>query len=596
MNDVRIADLFCYPLKSGRCQNLTSAQLNSDGILGDRRWMVVDEQGVQITAREAPCLLALAIVGGDHDKASLVLPDGERFSIPSQKPVREVNLFSEPLVAADAGDQIAERLSALLGRTARLVEKTPETRRRYDEANYGRFGDAAPLLIMNQNSLDALNARLAWPVSMDRFRPNIVLSGADAFAEDTWKRLEIGDAMLAIVEPCARCVLTTIDSQTRRRDLSQDPLRTLSEFRSDDNGDIHFGIYARVLRSGTIAQGEIVGIRESTTPTVYEKKRAQITIPPDRYLLRLISHETAATQARHLWFRFEGQPPAAPIKPGQYITLRVPQEDGLEAVRSFTISAQRDGGAEIRLSIRQQARGGISEFLTQFAEVGDTVWASGIHGDFTRDDSTHEGLFLSAGSGVTPFLAMLAQTAYFGEVVHIHMDRAADRAIGLDELNTAQKRIPGYSLQTRWSGEVGRLDTDCLSSIPRLASRTVWLCGPNGFVEGAKTLLGQLGVAPHNIRTEVFTRPSSGEETGETFEAILDGGPPVRVDAGIPLLKALRAAGLNLPSSCEIGSCGTCRLKLIEGHCQGAAGEDQTGTVLPCTAYARSDLRLKRYL
>ncbi|UYV35696.1 MOSC domain-containing protein [Rhodobacteraceae bacterium D3-12] len=509
--------------------------------------------------------------------------------------MRDACLFSDPLHVEDAGEGVATALSERLGRDVRLVRTRKETERPYGGAAYGGFGDVAPLLIVNQASLDALNARLAWPVEMSRFRPNVVVAGAEAFAEDGWAELSIGTQVFEVIEPCVRCVLTTIDPETGRRDHGQQPLRSLSEFRADDGGGIHFGVYARPVSTGEIAQGDGVKARSHPEPRHYAVGKPGIALPDDRHLLRIVETEGAADQARHIWLRFEDRTWGAPIQPGQFITLRVPQPDGSEAIRSFTISARRHEDRELRVSVRQQGHGGVSDFLVNEACVGDTLWTSGIHGDFTFDTREQAALFLSAGSGVTPFLAMLSGREDMRDTVHIHVDRNQARAIGYEELQAAQKAQAGYKLSLRWSAQDGRLGIPQLAAIPGVAERKVWLCGPEGFVEQTRALLTQLNVPDAHVHTETFSRPETGAETGQTFMVSLDGAAPVAVDGGIPLLRALRAAGITLPSSCEVGSCGTCRLRLVEGECHSAGTTDDKTAILPCTSFARSDLVLARF-
>jgi uncharacterized protein YcbX len=98
------------------------------------------------------------------------------------------------------------------------------------------FADGYPLLLIGQASLDALSARLGRPLAMARFRPNLVVSGAEAFAEDSWKRIRIGGTTFRLAKPCERCVFTTVDPDSGRKALDQEPLRTLAKFRKTPEG------------------------------------------------------------------------------------------------------------------------------------------------------------------------------------------------------------------------------------------------------------------------------------------------------------------------------------------------------------------------
>ena len=141
-------------------------------------------------------------------------------------------------------------VSAYLGSRLRFMWIGAATARRVktDSDVPLTFADGYPLLLIGQASLDALSARLGRPLAMARFRPNLVVSGAEAFAEDSWKRIRIGGAIFRIAKPCERCVFTTVDPDTGHKALDQEPLRTLAKFRKAPDG-VLFG-------QNVIAEGE----------------------------------------------------------------------------------------------------------------------------------------------------------------------------------------------------------------------------------------------------------------------------------------------------------------------------------------------------
>ena len=132
-----------------------------------------------------------------------------------------------------------------LGVECKLVSMPPTTNRIVSrdhairETDVVSFADAYPFLLIGEGSLDDLNTRLESPVPMNRFRPNFVVKGSEAFEEDTWKRVRIGSTEFHVVKPCARCVMTTVD-QTRGEKTGKEPLKTLSEYRNRD-GKVLFG-------------------------------------------------------------------------------------------------------------------------------------------------------------------------------------------------------------------------------------------------------------------------------------------------------------------------------------------------------------------
>jgi uncharacterized protein YcbX len=169
----------------------------------------------------------------------------------------------------DQGDEAASWLSQLLGRAVRLVRTPPDHVRRVNpertpvEAQTA-FSDGYPLLVLSQRALDGLNAQLAAPIPIDRFRPNLVLGGCEPHAEDGWRRIRVGGIELVLVKPCDRCAVTTVDQETGER-TGGEPLRTLARYRRRD-GAVWFGQNAVALGTGHLEVGAPVEVLE-TQPT-----------------------------------------------------------------------------------------------------------------------------------------------------------------------------------------------------------------------------------------------------------------------------------------------------------------------------------------
>jgi len=223
---------------------MDSVQLDRFGLAGDRRWMLVDEDGVAITQRDEPRMALVQTQLRDH---TLVLElDGELIEVPfppGSEPKCQVTVWADEVSAVDAGQEAALWWSANLGRACRLVFIAQDSFR-YVDGNYAGagetvgFADAFPLLLISQASLDDLNTRLETPVPMNRFRPNLVVSGCEPFAEDSWKRIKVGDMEFDLVKPCDRCVMPSIDQATAEKDPHIN--RVLASFRRRD-GKIYFG-------------------------------------------------------------------------------------------------------------------------------------------------------------------------------------------------------------------------------------------------------------------------------------------------------------------------------------------------------------------
>jgi uncharacterized protein YcbX len=170
-----------------------------------------------------------------------------------------------PLLAThDAHDWF----SAYLGAPHRLVYMddacTRALKAMYD-GKYGEdddrmsFADGFPVLLISQAALDHLNGKLAQPLPMLRFRPNLVVAGTEPHAEDGWKRIRIGDVELDVVKSCTRCVFTTVDFERGERDPSGEPLRTLTQYRRSPNG-VTFGQNLIPRKLGTVHVGDTVEV------------------------------------------------------------------------------------------------------------------------------------------------------------------------------------------------------------------------------------------------------------------------------------------------------------------------------------------------
>lgn len=238
-----------YPVKSTRGQDLGSAVIEPWGLAGDRRWMVVDEDATAITAREVHRMLLVhpQLVTDAAGAPALRLAAEGMPTLTVATPTvasGDVRIWKDTVAAASAGDDADAWISAMLGQPARLVYLDDPTRRatnpqRTLPGDVVAFADAYPVLLASENSLAMLNDWIAegprsdeGPLPMTRFRPNLVVAGASAFAEDGWARVRIGDAVFRVIKGCDRCVLTTRDPETG--DKQMEPIATLARHRRWD--------------------------------------------------------------------------------------------------------------------------------------------------------------------------------------------------------------------------------------------------------------------------------------------------------------------------------------------------------------------------
>jgi uncharacterized protein YcbX len=272
---VHLAGLFIHPVKSLRACEVNSAGVDVLGLVGDRRFLVVDEAGRFLTQRTLPRMARVATALSADTLTLSTEGAGDlrvaRAADPAA-PLRTVSVWkSEGLQAEDCGDASATWLGDFLGVKCRLVRVGPAFQRPILNPGKARPGDmvgsadAYPFLVISDASLADLNDRLTArgeeALPMNRFRPNLVVTGCPAFAEDTWSRLRIGDVIFRAGGPCARCVVTTTNQLTAER--GKEPLRMLAGYRRDpaDPTDVNFGQnLIHETKSGILSVGDAIEV------------------------------------------------------------------------------------------------------------------------------------------------------------------------------------------------------------------------------------------------------------------------------------------------------------------------------------------------
>ncbi|MEV5437467.1 MOSC N-terminal beta barrel domain-containing protein [Streptomyces sp. NPDC052682] len=264
-----------HPVKAFRSLSPREAVVEPWGLAGDRRWVLIDDGGKVVTQRRQP-RLALAA-------AELLPGGGLRLSAPGMEPLTVrvpqpadtvvADVFGDKVEAVPAEDAAAHAwCSAYLGAAVRLVHMDDPAVRRPVDPEYAlpgetvSFADGYPLLVTTTASLDALNALIAQgehaqegPLPMNRFRPNVVVAGTAAWAEDDWSRIAVGEVSFRVAKACGRCVVTTTDQTTAER--GREPLHTLGRHRRL-GGRLLFGQNLVPLSRGTIRVGDPVRILE----------------------------------------------------------------------------------------------------------------------------------------------------------------------------------------------------------------------------------------------------------------------------------------------------------------------------------------------
>jgi len=303
-------------------------------------------------------------------------------------------------------------------------------------------------------------------------------------------------------------------------------------------------------------------------------------------------------------------------KPGQFLTFSF-LFDGKKVIRSYSICSSPAATRYIEITPKRIEKGCASVFLNDQAGVGMTVEASGPFGQFYFDEVRHKRIVLIAGgSGITPMMAMLRYIDDFclpTPVTLLYSVRTrGDIIFGSDleglrtRLNNFQYHVLLSQPSAEWSGPQGRLNREFVeSTIKEPAENYFFICGPGPFMDAARRILADLNVAPERIIQESFgsVAPPGNPQGREIAEAdstveFVRSEKTLAARQGQTLLQAAEQCGVNIPSGCRQGQCGTCRIKLLEGAVSMDAEQGlprdlkEQGYVLTCVGHAMGPVKL----
>ncbi|MGW0673184.1 MOSC domain-containing protein [Streptomyces sp. NPDC002746] len=282
-----VVNLIVYPVKGCAGTSMSDALLTPAGLAHDRSFMVISEDGIFRTQRRHPRLaLIRPAVSADGTRLTLDSDDSMeghgtvRLDVTTSAPRRDVDLFGTAFQGIDQGDDVAAWLSEVLGTPSRLVRVPPEHDRIADGLIPGPSGyaDSSAVHLLSRASLALLNRRMAErgapPLSMNRFRPNIVVDSHDSHesegegdwtalphAEDRARRITIGGAELGYAKLAVRCAVTLVAQGAGARQ-GPEPLRTLAGYRRAASGGVVFGAKFSVITPGTLSVGDEVVVKE----------------------------------------------------------------------------------------------------------------------------------------------------------------------------------------------------------------------------------------------------------------------------------------------------------------------------------------------
>lgn len=265
---MHVSQLYLYPLKSARGYGVPQYSLDARGPQWDRRWMLVDNDGKFLTQRQHPVMTQL-VARFEDNELQIAAPEMPELVIPQfywemVKKKQPVTVWRDTVQAKVAEGHVNAWFEQVLKQPCKLAYMPEDTRRPVDPvyAKKGEitgFADGFPLLLTTEASLQQLGEWLGSPLDMMRFRPNIVVSGNTAFAEDGWKRLRVGNVEFEVAKRCSRCAIPTLDPWTGERNPAV--FATLKAHRSHD-GEVFFGQNLLAAGKGELKVGDSVEVLE----------------------------------------------------------------------------------------------------------------------------------------------------------------------------------------------------------------------------------------------------------------------------------------------------------------------------------------------
>lgn len=257
----RLAAIYRYPVKSTAAEALGTARVQQEGLAHDRRFMVVKPDGAFVTARRYPVLQTItARFDGNrltlvHDDQVAVAESVAQF----ERQRFETGVWADDFAAWATTLRLDAWVSRIIGEPVHLLWLGEQSPRFRDTLGVRvSFADGYPLLLTSEASLADLNARTDGTHVMAQFRPNVVVSNTEAFAEDGWTRIRIGEVVFRVDAPCSRCVMITVDPACGKRRDDGEPMRTLLGYRKGTDNQVYFGQNLVAENEGEIRIGQTV--------------------------------------------------------------------------------------------------------------------------------------------------------------------------------------------------------------------------------------------------------------------------------------------------------------------------------------------------
>lgn len=633
MSLIKVSELAIYPIKSTKAISLTHSQVSERGLAFDRSFMVTDLQGQFLTGRTHP---KLALIKIDIVAQGIILsaPDMPMIAFKYRdlaKHYQTVSIWGKDVSGQHCSAEINAWLTRYLSVPCQLMYFGENSQRLVKNTNKTvAFADGYPILLVSQASLDMLNALTDEPISMSQFRANVVVTGCEAFAEDSWKRIRIAGVEYELVKPCERCVFTTLKPNSLEYSKNQEPLKSLNLFRKDEAGLIDFGQNVVCMGEGEISLADTVEVLETHTPKFYPDNRPKLDKKQTLVNTSKVNHAQAIKtqwrkeETRQLrcvavidethdtkTFRFQVEPAAiCDYKPGQFVTLNL--KIGQDQVkRNYTLSSSPSRPDLLAITVKRVTNGKASNWLNDNLRVGDCIGASRPRGPFHAFVApTQKLLLLSAGSGITPMLSMAryyADVECDKDIIFFYSAKTSADLIALDELKLLARQhinmrliftLTQQPVQSDWHGLTGRIDKTMLADVVTdITERSVFVCGPEPFMQTVQQDLATLGLPAELYFQESFGDHKHSNVTSKPVSVLLDSWDvQFTGDNKTTLLEQAENNGVQLPYNCRAGFCGLCRVTLESGEVRELADHGLTADekankqVLACSCIPQTDV------
>lgn len=499
-----VSQINIYPVKSCAGISLQRAIIGETGFEYDRQWMIVDKDGHFVNQKQ-------------HAKMARIVPTilgdgGLRLEAPGMTTVtvsldysgtkREVEVYGMDCYGIDQGEGVSKWLEAYLGQTYYLVVMDPDRKRQVKEkyqadgSEVTSFADSLPFLLTSEESLVDLNSRLDEDVEMDRFRANIVVSGGEAFQEDGWKKVRIGNTHFRVVKACARCGIVNINQETGEE--KGDPLGKLEEYRSKPKGIIFGQRCVHVEIGNEVKVGDSIEALEERSEQIDGSDAITKSKLSDWIQSKIIETKQASVDIKALELKFSQE---VDFKAGQHFEVRIP---GMNVSRKYSATSVAGSSDQIGFGVQLLPGGAVSPKIWEL-ETGDTLEVRGPFGNyFTWDESlANPVVLIGAGSGITPLLSIYNTMCAKGlqeKVTFIMSTKTKEHLMNYGEV---QEKVI-----TRFTKEEGRINQEFLEQ--KIGSEVLgqdpmcYICGPEGFIDDMADFLLEAGISENNIKSERF--------------------------------------------------------------------------------------------